>query len=101
MAGHAKVVCLSMSGRVLVFPLEELKLQPKGGRGLTLMDVDTKDPLVSVATCANTLKLQGTGRGGKPKEESLGATALSGHVGKRARKGKVVDGIKATRVLAG
>ncbi|ARN20596.1 DNA topoisomerase IV subunit A [Piscinibacter gummiphilus] len=100
-AGHAQVACLSLTGRLLVFALSELKLQPKGGRGLTLMDVDAKDPLVSVATCANTLKVLGTGRGGKPKEESLGATALSGHVGKRARKGKVVDGIKATRVIAG
>ncbi|MET0349567.1 MAG: DNA gyrase subunit A, partial [Rhizobacter sp.] len=99
--GQSQVACLSLTGRLLVFALSELKLQPKGGRGLTLMDVDTKDPLVSVATCANSLKVLGTGRGGKPKEESLGATALSAHVGKRARKGKVVDGIKATRVLGG
>ncbi|MGE5865713.1 MAG: DNA topoisomerase IV subunit A [Rhizobacter sp.] len=98
-AGHGQVACLSLGGRLLVFALSELKHQPKGGRGLTLMDVDAKDPLVSVATCANGLKVLGTGRGGKAKEESLGPTALAGHVGKRARKGKVVDGIKATRVL--
>ena len=97
--GHSQVACLSLGGRLLVFALSELKHQPKGGRGLTLMDVDAKDPLVSVATCANGLKVLGTGRGGKAKEESLGPTALAGHVGKRARKGKVVDGIKATRVL--
>ncbi|CAN7288817.1 DNA topoisomerase IV subunit A [Rhizobacter sp. LjRoot28] len=98
-AGHSQVACLSLGGRLLVFALSELKHQPKGGRGLTLMDVDAKDPLVSVATCANGLKVLGTGRGGKAKEESLGPTALAGHVGKRARKGKAVDGIKATRVL--
>ena len=99
--GHSQVACLSLSGRLLVFALGELKHQPKGGRGLTLMDVDAKDPLVSVATCAQALKVLGTGRGGKAKEEALGPTALSGHVGKRARKGKAVDGIKATRVLPG
>ena len=99
--GHSQVACLSLSGRLLVFALAELKHQPKGGRGLTLMDVDAKDPLVSVATCAQALKVLGTGRGGKAKEEALGPTALSGHVGKRARKGKAVDGIKATRVLPG
>lgn len=98
-AGHSQVACLSLGGRLLVFALSELKHQPKGGRGLTLMDVDAKDPLVSVATCANGLKVLGTGRGGKAKEESLGPTALAGHLGKRARKGKAVDGIKATRVL--
>src|SRR5690606_38453808 len=32
------VACLSLSGRLLVFGLDELRLQPKGGRGLTLMD---------------------------------------------------------------
>ena len=99
--GHSQVACLSLTGRLLVFGLGELKLQPKGGRGLTLMDVDTKDPLVSVATCAASLKVLGTGRGGKAKEDTLGATALSAHVGKRARKGKLVDGIKAARVLPG
>ncbi|HEY1394060.1 MAG TPA: DNA topoisomerase IV subunit A, partial [Methylibium sp.] len=47
---HSQVACLSLGGRLLVFPLDELKLQPNGGRGLTLMDVDAKDPLVSVAS---------------------------------------------------
>ena len=68
-ATHSQVACLSLSGRLLVFKLDELKLQPKGGRGLTLMDVDAKDPLVSVATCANAIKVLGAGRGGKAKEE--------------------------------
>ena len=98
-AGHSQVACLSLTGRLLVFGVSELKLQPKGGRGLTLMDVDAKDPLVSVSTCASSLKVLGTGRGGKAKEDTLGATALSAYVGKRARKGKVVEGIKASRVL--
>jgi topoisomerase-4 subunit A len=99
--GYRQVVCLSMSGRVLVFPLEELKLQPKGGRGLTLMDVDAKDPLVSVASCANAIRVLGTGRGGKAKEEELKGAALAVYAGKRARKGKLLDaGMKPYRVLA-
>ena len=100
--GHAQVACLSLSGRLLVFALDELKLQPKGGRGLTLMDVDDKDPLVSVASCGPVLKVLGTGRGGKAKEEDLKNAALAVYVGKRARKGKALDaGMKPTRVLAG
>ncbi|MCI1193902.1 DNA topoisomerase IV subunit A, partial [Calidifontimicrobium sp. SYSU G02091] len=39
---HDKVACLAADGRLLVFGLDELKLQPNGGRGLTLMDVDAK-----------------------------------------------------------
>lgn len=98
--GHSQVVCLSMSGRLLAFPLQELKLQPKGGRGLTLMDVDAKDPLVSVASCANGVKVLGTGRGGKAKEEELKGASLAVYAGKRARKGKTLDaGMKPYRVL--
>jgi topoisomerase-4 subunit A len=100
-ADHTQVACLSMAGRLLVFPLEDLKLQPNGGRGLTLMDVDAKDPLVSVAAVANALKVQGAGRGGKFKEEEIKGAALNAHKGKRARKGTRIEGFpKAQRVVA-
>ena len=97
----AQVACLSLSGRLLVFPLSELKLQPKGGKGLTLMDIDPKDALVSVAVFGTALLLQGSGRGGKPKEELLRWAGLAAHMGKRARKGKAIDGFqKPQRVVA-
>lgn len=99
-AAHAQVACLSMDGRLLLFPLDELKLQPNGGKGLTLMDVDHKSPLVSVATCATALRVIGSGRGGKPKDEDLKGAALAEHAGKRARKGRKVEGLqKVLRVL--
>jgi len=99
-AGHVQVACLSMDGRLLVFPLDELKRQANGGKGLTLMDVDAKTPLISVTTCATTLKVLGTGRGGKPKDEDLKAAGLALHTGKRARKGRKLDGLqKALRVV--
>ncbi|MBT9597393.1 MAG: DNA topoisomerase IV subunit A [Vitreoscilla sp.] len=99
--GHQQVACLSLSGRLLVYPLAELKLQPKGGRGLTLMDVDAKDPLLSVATCADALRVIGHGRGGKPKDELVKGVALASHAGKRARKGHKVEAVlKPVRVLA-
>ena len=100
-ATHRRVACLALDGRLLVFALDELKLQSKGGKGLTLMDVDAKTPLVSVAACADTLLVQGTGRGGKPKEELLKASGLAAHTGKRARKGLKVEGLqRALRVLS-
>jgi len=100
-AAHTQVACLSLSSRLLVFPLDELKLQSNGGKGLTLMDVDAKDPLVSVATCANGVKVLGLGRGQKPKEEDLKGATLASHAGKRARKGKAIDAtIKGQRVIA-
>ena len=98
---HTRVACLSLSGRLLVFALADLKRQANGGRGLTLMDVDAKDPLLSVAACGDTLTVQGSGRGGKPREEVLKGVALVAHEGRRARKGHKVAGlVKALRVVA-
>ena len=100
----AQVACLSLTGRLLVFPLSELKLQPKGGKGLTLMDLEPKDALVSVAVFGTALRVQGSGRGGKAKEELLrlgGSAGLAAHINKRARKGKSIDGFqKPQRVVA-
>jgi topoisomerase-4 subunit A len=98
-AGHDKVGCLAADGRLLVFGLDELKLQPNGGRGLTLMDVDAKAPLAGVATFAGALAVHGSGRGGKAKDEVLRGAALASYEGRRARKGRKVEGfVKVARV---
>ena len=99
--GPAQVACLSASGRLLVFPLDELKLQPKGGRGLTLMDLDAKDALAGCIAFGTALRVLGVGRAGKAKDETLKGAALLAHAGKRARKGKALDlGMKAHRLVA-
>jgi topoisomerase-4 subunit A len=99
---QTQVACLSLAGRLLVFGLDELKLQANGGRGLTLIDLDAKDALVSVAAFGSALQLVGTGRGGKAKDELLKAAALAPYHGKRARKGRAQDVMqKALRVIAG
>jgi len=96
----AQLACLSAAGRLLVFPIDELKYQPKGGRGLRLIDLDAKDSLASVAAFTQVLRVLGSGRGGKAKDETLKGAVLAAHVGKRARKGRLVAGMKALRVLA-
>jgi topoisomerase IV subunit A len=99
--GMAQVACLAMSGRLLVFGLDELKLQSNGGRGLTLIDLEPKDALVSVAAFGQALQVLGTAlRGGKPREDVLKGASLAAHAGKRARKGRAVEGMKAQRVVA-
>ena len=98
--GATQVACLSLAGRLLTFGLDELKLQPNGGRGLTLIDLDAKDALVSVAAFAQALQVMGKAlRGDKPREEVLKGASLAAYAGKRARKGKAVEGMKAQRVL--
>ena len=99
--GQSQVACLSLAGRLLVFGLDELKLQPNGGRGLTLIDLEPKDALVSVAAFGAALRVQGTGRGGKARDDMLKGAALEPHLARRARKGKALSAaMKATRVGA-
>ena len=98
--GLQQLACLASDGRLLTFALSELKLQPGGGRGLTLMDVDQACPLVSVACFSDTVLVQGSGRAGRARQEQLRGAALASHAGKRARKGHKVAGfVKAVRVL--
>jgi topoisomerase-4 subunit A len=98
---HDQLACLSLAGRLLVFPLDEVKLQSNGGRGLTLMDVDIKDPLLSVATFHDAITVLGQNRSGKAKQDTLRGAALAGYVGKRARKGRIAAGLKSgLRVVA-
>jgi topoisomerase IV subunit A len=99
---HGQVACLAADGRLLVFGLDELKLQRGGGRGLTLMDVDAQAPLIAVAPFADALRVLGTGRGGKAKDEVLRTAGLAPHGGKRARKGRKLEGYpKPLRLVAG
>jgi topoisomerase-4 subunit A len=97
---HRQVACLSGDGRLLIFALDELKLQASGGRGLTLMDVDADTPLVSVATIASLLRITGQGRGGRAKDEDVRPAGLVPYVGRRARKGRKIEGFpKPQRLL--
>ena len=99
--GRSQIACLTLGGRLLVFALDELKLQSNGGRGLTLIDLEAGDILVSVATFDEVLRVLGTGRGGKAREEVVRGSALANYAGRRARKGRLQDVLpKATGVEA-
>ncbi|RKP44902.1 DNA topoisomerase IV subunit A [Trinickia fusca] len=87
-----QVACLSNTGRLLVFGIDEMKTLSAGGRGITLMMLDEKEALVQALAIGSAgVMLLGTGRGGKPQEELLARDALAPHVGKRARRGRAPD----------
>ena len=90
-AQGSELASLALSGRLLVFPLSELKHQPKGGRGLKLIDLESTDTLLSLAVFTHALHVQGSGRGGKPKEELLKGPALATYLATRGRKGKPLN----------
>ncbi|CAH2797146.1 MAG: DNA topoisomerase IV subunit A (EC [uncultured Caballeronia sp.] len=90
--GAAYVACLSSTGRLLVFGMEEMKTLSGGGRGVTLMATDPKETLRQVlAIDARGVVMIGTERGGKVKDEKLSGSQLQLHLGKRARKGRAPD----------
>ncbi len=94
-----QVAVLTLQSRLLVFAVDELKWQPRGGRGLTLIDLDPGDALVSVVAFGAALRVQGSGRGGREKEEVLRGERLAEFAGRRARKGRALA-MKATRLLS-
>ncbi|HRZ62330.1 MAG TPA: DNA topoisomerase IV subunit A, partial [Rubrivivax sp.] len=98
--GDTQAACASADARLLLFALDELKHQPNGGRGLTLMDVDAAQPLAAVAALAGALRVAGSGRGAKPRDEVLKGAALAAHAGKRARKGHKLAGFQKVTALA-
>lgn len=93
------VACASTGGRVLTFEIGELKMQAAGGRGLMLIDLEAKDTLAGAAAYTRSVKIEGIGRGGKAREETLEIRTLNNARAARARKGKAADlGFKPTGV---
>jgi topoisomerase-4 subunit A len=90
--GMKQVACLSESSKLLVFPLDELKRLPTGGKGLILMGLDDKERLASaIAVGSDGASYSGAGRAGKPTELFLDAKTLKSFAGNRARKGHFVE----------
>ena len=96
------VACLSEHGRVLVFPLIEMKTMTNGGRGVTLIDLDEGEKLLTAHPIGpKGVTVTGIGRGAKAQEVLLSASSLTYHTGKRARKGKaLISKIKAEGLVA-
>jgi topoisomerase-4 subunit A len=85
------VACASTGGRILTFEISELKSMANGGRGLMLIDLDTKDTLAGAAAYTRNVRIAGVGRGGKDREETLEIRSLNNARAARARKGKAAD----------
>ncbi|OGB48006.1 MAG: DNA topoisomerase IV subunit A [Burkholderiales bacterium RIFCSPLOWO2_12_FULL_65_40] len=99
LAPATHVACASVGGRILTFEIGELKLMEKGGRGLMLIDLEDKDQLAGAAAYTRSIRIEGLGRGGKPREETLEIRSLNNARAARARKGKAADlGFKPSAV---
>jgi topoisomerase IV subunit A len=84
------VAVLTQGGRLLLFPLAELKEMAKG-KGLMLIDLTKNDELVGVVVAgAQTLLIGGIGRGGKLVQQPLDSRAQAAFRGARARRGQEI-----------
>lgn len=93
------VCCASTGGRILTFEIGELRQMEKGGRGLMLIDLEPKDTLAGAAAYTRSVRIDGIGRGGKERDETLEIRSLNNARALRGRKGKAADlGFKPTRI---
>ena len=93
------VACASTGGRILTFEISELKPMANGGRGLMLIDLEPKDALAGAAAYTRSVRIEGIGRGGKEREETLEIRSLNNARAARGRKGKAADlGFKPTAI---
>ncbi|MBK6651543.1 MAG: DNA topoisomerase IV subunit A [Betaproteobacteria bacterium] len=99
-ADASHVICASTGGRILTFEITELKAMTNGGRGLLLIDLEGKDTLAGAAAYTRSIRIEGLGRGGKERDETLEIRSLNNARAARARKGKQADlGFKPVSVL--
>ena len=99
-AAATHVCCVSAGGRILTFDVNELKQQPKGGRGLMLMGLEGKDALAGAVAYTRSVRIEGTGRGGKPRDDTLEIRSLNNARAARGRKGRDASfGFKPSRVF--
>ena len=99
LAPATHVCCASTGGRILTFEIAELKQMDKGGRGLMLIDLEPKDTLAGAAAYTRSVKIEGIGRGGKERDETLEIRSLNNARAARGRKGKAADlGFKPSRI---
>ena len=94
------VACASTGGRILSFGIGELNAMAHGGRGLKLIDLEALDTLAGAAAYTRSVRIDGLGRGGKPRDETLEIRSLNNAMAGRARKGRAADlGFKPTGIV--
>ena len=89
-AGADHVAALSSNGKLIVFPLAEMREVPRG-RGVIVLRLDDKESLIAVALVrAGRVVVRGTNRLGRVVDVTVEGEALAKHLLPRARTGALV-----------
>lgn len=84
------LACLSQKGRLLAFPLQELRELPGGGKGVVLMGLDEQETLLDVLPVTEEgVVITGNGRT-TARRKTLEKTDWKLFCSRRARKGKAL-----------
>ena len=86
-----EVAALSGEGRMLVFPLEEVKELPSGGRGVMAMKLHEGEPMLAILPAAGEIRIGAVGRGDKRITIAVGPKDLEHYRGSRARSGRKLE----------
>ncbi len=85
------IAAVSQNGKLLLFPIDEMKHLAAGGKGVIVMALDDGETLIAaIAVGTRPLLVRGIGRGGKATEIRLNTNQLNDYAGRRARKGKLL-----------
>jgi topoisomerase-4 subunit A len=85
------VAALSAEGRLLVFPLEDVKELAGGGKGVMAIKLHDNEAMLGAVPVDTGLKIAAIGRGEKPTTITLTAASLEHYRGARARTGRVLQ----------
>jgi len=89
-AGVTEVAALSGEGRLLVFPLEEVKALAGGGKGVMAMKLHDGEAMIGFRAVDGNIKVVAIGRG--DKRTVIEAKPIAHYRGARARTGRVLQG---------
>jgi len=89
-AEATEVAALSGEGRLLVFPLEEVKELPSGGKGVMAMKLHEGESMLGVRAVKDPIEIAARGRGDKAITITIDSKAIDHYRGARARTGRVL-----------
>jgi topoisomerase IV subunit A len=88
--GVTEVAALSAEGRLLVFPLDEVKELAAGGKGVMAMKLHAGEAMLGIRPVDGNLRIAAIGR--SDKRTVLEAKPIAHYRGARARTGRVLQG---------
>jgi len=90
--GALRFACLTSGGRLLTYPVAEVKVLRSGGRGSSLMALEAGEQLAAVEAYGSPgILVRGTGRASKSVERTMSARELANYEGARGKKGRLLE----------